>query len=282
MVHEIDREAGRVVAGAGDRGADAQHLGAVTDGDRLGGAEDQLRVGDAEDREDIGRLDLVAAVGDELVEGPERIAEAAVRRPRDRADGAVVDGDALRLSGTAQDDRDLVRRGAREVEALTTVDDGRHHLVGFRRREHEDRVRRRLLEGLQEGVPCFAGEHVGLVEDVDLPGPLGRRVADPLTKLADVVDRAVRGGVHLDHVHRAAVGDRDARLADATRSQGRAVDAVERAGEDLRHRGLARPARADEQVGVMDAIALDRVAEGANDMLLAHDLGERLRAMTPV
>ena len=32
----------------------------------------------------------------------------------------------------------------------------------------------------------------------------------------------------------------------------------------------------------MDAIPLDRVPEGANDVLLAHDLGERLRAMTPV
>ena len=35
----------------------------------------------------------------------------------------------------------------------------------------------------------------------------------------------------------------------------RPVHAVERAGEDLRHRGLAGPARADEQVGVVDLVA---------------------------
>ncbi len=172
--------------------------------------------------------------------------------------------------------------GSREVEALAAVDDRRHHLVGLGRREHEDGVRRRLLERLQERVPGLPGEHVGLVEDVDLPAAAGGRVADAVAELADVVDGAVRGGVHLDHVHRGAGGDRDAGVADAARRQRRAVDAVERAGEDLRHRGLAGPARADEQVGVVDAIALDRVRERADDVLLADDLGERLRPVTAI
>ena len=74
----------------------------------------------------------------------------------------------------------------------------------------------------------------------------------------------------------------DAGLADAARRQGRPVDAVQRAGEDLRHRGLAGAARADEQVGVVDAVALDRVAERADDVLLPDDVGERPRAMTAV
>ena len=40
----------------------------------------------------------------------------------------------------------------------------------------------------------------------------------------------------------------------------RPVDAVQRAGEDLGERGLARPARADEEVGVVHPVALDRVS----------------------
>ena len=53
-------------------------------------------------------------------------------------------------------------------------------------------------------------------------------------------------------------------------------------GEDLRHRRLARPARADEQVGVMDLPLLDGVAQRAHDMLLADDVGERAGAVAAV
>ena len=73
-----------------------------------------------------------------------------------------------------------------------------------------------------------------------------------------------------------------ARLALPAGRQRRAADAVERAGEDLRHRGLAGAARADEQVGVVDPVALDRVAQRAHDVLLADDLVEGLRAVAAV
>ena len=62
----------------------------------------------------------------------------------------------------------------------------------------------------------------------------------------------------------------------------RPVDAVERAGEDLRQRRLAGAARADEEVGVVDAVLLDRVAQGAHDVLLADHLVEALGAVAAV
>ena len=189
--HEVGREPGGIVTGAGERGADPQGRGAVAGGDRLGGAEQELGIGDAEHGEDIVGRDLVAAVGHELIEGAERIPEAAVGGPGDRADGTVVDDEPLRLGGAPEHDRDLVRGGAAEVEALAAVDDRRHHLVGLGGGEHEDGVRGRLLERLQEGVPGFAGQHVRLVEDVDLRRALRRRVSDPLAEVADVVDRTV-------------------------------------------------------------------------------------------
>ena len=279
---QVAGELGHVAAGGRQPLGDLERDAAVAGGDRVGGAEDQVGVGDPEHREHVIGAQLLAAVGDELVEGPERIAEAAGGRARDRADRAVGDLDLLGGRDPADHLGDLLQRRALEVEALAAVDDRRHHLVRLGGREHEDGVRRRLLERLQERVPGLAGEHVGLVEDVDLPAPGRRRVADPLAQVADVVDRAIRGGVHLDHVERAAGGDRQARLALAARAQGRAVDAVERAGEDLRQRGLAGATRADEQVGVVDAVALDRVREGAHHVLLADDLVEGLRAVAAV
>ncbi len=60
------------------------------------------------------------------------------------------------------------------------------------------------------------------------------------------------------------------------------VDAVQRAGEDLRHRGLARSPRADEQVGVVHPVALDRVSQRAHHVLLADHLVEGLRAVAAI
>ncbi len=157
---------------------------------------------------------------------------------------------------------------------MAAVDDRRGHLLGLGRGEHEDRVRRRLLERLQERVPGRGREHVRLVEDVDLAAPADRRVGDALAQLADVVDGVVGRGVHLDHVERGGARDRDARVALAARLDRRPALAVQARGEDLRHRGLAGAARAHEQVGVVDLVALDGVAQRAHHRLLADDLGE--------
>ena len=126
-------------------------------------------VGDAQHREDVVGLDPLAAVGDELVERAERVAEAPGRRASDRGDRAVGDLDRLGRGHAAEDLGDLLGRRTLEVEALAAIDDRRHHLVRLGRREDEHGRGRRLLERLQERVPSLAREHVGLVEDVDLP-----------------------------------------------------------------------------------------------------------------
>ena len=279
---QVAGELAHVTPGAREALAGLQRGLAVAGGDRIGGAEDEVGVGDAENSEHVVGLDRLAAIGDELIERPERVAKAARGGARDRADRAVFDLDRLGGGDAADHLRDLLERRPLEVEALAAIDDRRHDLVRLGGCEDEDGVRGRLLERLEERVPGLAREHVGLVEDVDLPVPAGGGVADALAQLADVVDRAIGGSVHLDHVERAAGGDRYARFALATRRQRRSVDAVERAGEDLGERGLAGAARADEEVGMVDAIALDRVSQGAHHVLLADDLVEGLGAVAPV
>ena len=58
--------------------------------------------------------------------------------------------------------------------------------------------------------------------------------------------------------------------------------AVQRSRQDLGHGRLAGAARADEQVRVVHAILLDRVAQRADDVLLPDDVCERAGAMTAV
>ena len=58
-----------------------------------------------------------------------------------------------------------------------------------------------------------------LVEDVDLVAALGGLEDDALADLADVVDPALRGGIHLDDVERGSVRDRDAGVAGLVRGR---------------------------------------------------------------
>ena len=178
----------------------------------------------------------------------------------DQRGGAVVDRDPLAVGDAPHHGRDLLGRRTAEVKAVTAVDDRRQHLVGLGRRQHEDGPRRRLLKRLEERVPGLGGEHVRLVQDVDLVLAGDGRVGDLLTQFADVVDRVVGCGVHLDHVERGRARDRDARVADATRRDRRPVDAVQAGREDLGHARLAGAARADEQVGVVDLVRARRRA----------------------
>ena len=50
-------------------------------------------------------------------------------------------------------------------------------------------------------VERLLGQHVDLVDDVDLVARRDRRIADAVDDLANVVDAGMRGGVHLEHVH---------------------------------------------------------------------------------
>ena len=76
--------------------------------------------------------------------------------------------------------------------------------MDFGRRENEYRVIGRLFEGLQQSVERRLGEHVDLVDDVDLVPALVGRIAYLVAQVANVVDAAIAGRVDLDEVERAA------------------------------------------------------------------------------
>ena len=74
----------------------------------------------------------------------------------------------FRSADAAQMGDQLVGLDAAQVEALAAGQDGDRNLADLGGGEDELRVRRRLLQRLQEGVERLLGEHVDLVDDVDL------------------------------------------------------------------------------------------------------------------
>ena len=272
---EIPQDLTGVTAGLGQAGSGAQRLGGISLRDRLHGLEQLLGVGDAEHGEHVGGLDpLVARVRHELLEGAQRVAEAAGGVARDQSQGGAVDVDLLLLGHAAKHLGHVLGRGPAEVEAVAAVHDSGQHLLRLGGGQHEDRPRRRLLERLEKGVPRLLREHVRLVEDVHLVTARYRRVRDLLAQIPDVVNRVVRRGVHLDHVEGGRVLDREAGLTLPARADGRPLLAVQARREDLGHARLAGAARADEQVGVVDLALADRVLQRAHDVLLTNDVGE--------
>ena len=226
---EVADEAERVAAGLRQARGRQQRRARVAGGDRVERGEEQVGVGDAEHREHVlggdvqrraGRVvGIGAGVRDELLERAERVAEGAVawRASRTTASGAIAicSACATRLT-TAASCSTVGRAKSKRWQRSTTVGST---LRGLGRGEHEDGVRRRLLERLEKRVPRLRGEHVRLVEDVDLVAAGDRRVDDALAQVADVVDGVVGGGVHLDDVQRVRRGDRDARVAARRRAR---------------------------------------------------------------
>ncbi len=271
-----------VAAVRGDVLHHAERVRRAPGDDGVDGTEDLGVVTDAEHGDGVLLGDRRARIGDELLERAERVAERAVGVAGNETDGAGAHGQPLALGDAREHAADLLAGRPGEVEAVAAIDDGRRHLVRLGGGEHEDGLRRRLLERLQERVPCLRREHVRLIEDVDAPATAGRGRGNALAQLADVVDRVVRGGVHLDHVERGGALDREAALALPAGRDGRAVLAVQAGGEDLRERRLAGAARTDEQVGVVHLALRDGVAERADDVVLADDVVEGTRAVTAV
>src|SRR5690606_8285796 len=99
-----------------------------------------------------------------------------------------------------------------------------------------------------------------------------------------VVDTTVGGRVDLDHVDRAAAAGRQVPAAVAlTAGLGRGrLRAVERTREDPRRRRLAAATGTGEEVGVVDPVVRQGVAQRVRDVVLPDDLGERLGPVTAI
>src|SRR5215207_2344282 len=80
---------------------------------------------------------------------------------------------------------DVLGADASEVEPLAARDNGRKELLGIGGGEYETRVRRRLLQRLEEGVCGGASDLMRFVDDVHLRPKLSGRVADALAEIPD-------------------------------------------------------------------------------------------------
>jgi len=229
--------------------------------------------GEAEHVQHLLRADA-AARRRALVQQAQRVAQRPVGEAREQLRAVGLEVNTLLLRHVGEPRLDVARQDAPEREALAAGEDRGQHLVQLRRGEDEHQVLRRLLQNLEQRVERRGREHVHLVNDVDALFDLRRRVHRLIPQGAHAVHAVVGRGVHLRHVEERARLDAHARRAGVAGVTVLRILAVDRLGEDLGAGGLARAARAGEQVRVGEPPLGDLPPERRGDMLLSDDVGE--------
>ena len=141
---------------------------------------------------------------------------------------------------------------------------------------------RGLFERFQQGVEGGGGEHVHLVDQIDLVGAAGRGICGIFPQRPDTLDAVVAGTVDLKHIETPSLGNLHTGIANAAGIVGRAILAglaVQRLGQNTGGRGLSHPARADKEIRLRETTPRDGVLKSAGDMLLANNLLKTLRSV---
>jgi hypothetical protein len=241
--------------------------------------EEEVAPDEAQHGNHVLDLDCRAGEGNHLVERALRVAHAAVPRTRHQHDGRIVDLEPLGVRDPAQLFGNRLQPDGLELEDLRAGLNRRGHLLDLGGRHHEDDVRRRLLDGLEERVERLRGEPVDFVDDEDLVAVADRRHAEAGNDhLADLVHLRVGRRVDLEDVHVASLSDLDARVTRTAGVAGRALFAVQAACEDAGGGGLPDAARAREDERLRNAPDSDGVAERLRHPPLPDDVVEALRA----
>ena len=177
---------------------------------------------------------LWSGPGDELPEDRESIAHTASGTARNQREGCGVGRHPLGLAHRGEvllkdpggDEPEGVVEGARS--------DRGNDLVGLGSREDEAHVLRRLLHELEQRIEPRVGDHVGLVNDVDLVAGRDRGKHRTLAQLAGVFDSPMARCIEFDDVDGAGAVGREVHAALAlTARLGRgALRTVERASKD--------------------------------------------------
>ena len=119
------------------------------------------------------------------------------------------------------------------------------------------------------------------VDEVHLVAPFAGRVLHVVQQFAGVIDPGAGRGVHFNQVHETAFVEFATRAAFAAGAAADPALAVETFGEHARQRGFAYAAGAREEVGVVQAVAVQRVRERTQHMALPDHLGKITRTPFP-
>ena len=217
---------------------------------------------------------LTGAVGNGLVKQTQRVAYAATGGLRDERQRTVFERDTLSTQHRRQMLGQQTGRHAGQIELQAARQDGDRKFFRIGGREQKFDVGRRFFQGFQQCVKRVVGEHVHFVDQIDLITRMGGRILDVVEQFTGLINLGARRGIDFDQVNETTLIDGG---AGTTRAAGRAANprlAVQCLGQHARQRGLAYPARAGEQISVVQAPAIKGIDQGFEHMRLTDHFRE--------
>ncbi|KPX97188.1 Uncharacterized protein ALO63_05623 [Pseudomonas amygdali pv. mori] len=254
-----------------------QHTASVAFQQRSQHIEHLTMIQCAEHGAHIGSHDLAFTKGNGLIGQAHRVTHRTVGSAPEQPQRIVFERHILDAQYVGQMFDHTFGRHVFQRELQATRQNGRRQLLRIGGSEDELDVGRRLFKRLEQGVERVTGEHVHFVDQVDLEATATWRVLHVIQQFARVFDLGAAGGVDLDQVDETAFIDLFAHRASATGRGGDAGLAVQALGDDPRDSGLADASRAGEQIGMVQALAVQRVDQGLQHMSLADHFAERAR-----
>ncbi len=186
---------------------------------------------------------------------------------------AILSGHLI-AQGLFQPRYDLSFSDAAKVKTLAAGEDGGRQFLRFRRGQDKDHVLRRLFQRLEQRVEGRVGQHMHFIDDVHFVPDELRRIIRPGEHLADLLDPAVAGGVHLKYVQRRFAGERLAVRAFKTGAAVRGSQAVDGHRHDARGACLSGSTAAAEKVGVRDTPRRRLVGQRTDNRFLPDHFAE--------
>ena len=163
-----------------------------------------------------------------------------------------------------------------QVKALAARQDGHRHLADLGGGKNELGVRRRLFQRLEQGIERALGQHVHLIDHIDLVARLNRAIAHTVQKIAHIIDASAAGGIQLQHIHVPTIDDGAAMAALGgqihTGAMLRFAVEIQGPGQEPRRRGLTDPAHAGQHKGMGYAPRRKSIGQGADHGLLANQI----------
>ena len=151
----------------------------------------------------------------------------------------------------------LMGRNSPKVKTLATAEDRCGQLLGLCGRQDETHMGRRLFQRLEQRVEGRGGQHVHLVDDIDLELAMLGRILDRLAQVANFIHAIVGGSVDFHHVHGFLCQQTAAALALSARIAVDRLLTVDGAGHDLRGGRFTRAAAATKQISMGNAAGGD-------------------------
>ena len=148
--------------------------------------------------------------------------------------------------------------------------------MGFGGGHDKNGVRRRLLQGFQEGIKGVLGEHVDFIDNKNLITTLGREIFNIFPKFPNLIDAPVTGPVDFQDIETMPLGDLQTRLALVAGRRRRTVDTVQGLGQNAGHGGLTHAPGAAKEKGVRHPSQFQGIFQGTGDVFLPHNFIEIL------